>query len=171
MDLGLSGAAIVAPDRATYPNGCHICEVEIDRETGKVTVIGYWVVDDVGRMLNPMLVKGQIHGGVAQGLGQALLEAIVYDRDGGQLLSGSFMDYAMPRATDMPDIAAAANEVLTGSNPLGVKGAGEAGTVGALPAIMNAIADALAPLGIDHLDMPATPERVWQAVRAAEQRR
>jgi carbon-monoxide dehydrogenase large subunit len=171
MDLGLSATAIVAPDKATYPNGCHICEVEIDRDTGKTAVIAYWVVDDVGRMLNPMLVKGQIHGGVAQGLGQALLEAVVYDRDGGQLLSGSFMDYAMPRASDMPDIAAAANEVLTTTNPLGVKGAGEAGTVGALPAIMNAIADALAPLGIHHLDMPATPERVWRAIQAAEEGR
>jgi carbon-monoxide dehydrogenase large subunit len=171
MDLGLSGAAIVAPDKASFPNGCHICEVEIDRDTGKVAVIAYWVVDDVGRMLNPMLVKGQIHGGVAQGLGQALLEEVVYDRDGGQLLSGSFMDYAMPRASDMPDIEAAANEVLTTGNPLGVKGAGEAGAVGALPAVMNAIADALSPLGIDHLDMPATPERVWRAIQAAEERR
>jgi aerobic carbon-monoxide dehydrogenase large subunit len=170
MDLGLSATAIVAPDKATYPNGCHICEVEIDRDTGKTAVIAYWVVDDVGRMLNPMLVKGQIHGGVAQGLGQALLEAVVYDRDGGQLLSGSFMDYAMPRASDMPDIAAEANEVPTTTNPLGVKGAGEAGTVGAIPAIMNAIADALAPLGIQHLDMPATPERVWRAIQAAEGR-
>jgi carbon-monoxide dehydrogenase large subunit len=168
LDLGLSATAIVAPDKATYPNGCHICEVEIDRDTGKTAVIGYWVVDDVGRMLNPMLVKGQIHGGVAQGLGQALLEAVVYDRDGGQLLSGSFMDYAMPRASDMPDIKAEANEVLTTTNPLGVKGAGEAGTVGALPAIMNAIADALAPLGIHHLDMPATPERVWRAIQATK---
>jgi carbon-monoxide dehydrogenase large subunit len=168
MDLGLSGAAIVAPDKATFPNGCHVSEVEIDRDTGKVAVTGYWVVDDVGRMLNPMLVKGQIHGGIAQGLGQALLEEVVYDRDGGQLLSGSFMDYAMPRASDIPDIEAAANEVLTASNPLGVKGAGEAGAVGALPAIMNAIADALAPLGIDHLDMPATPERVWRAIQSAQ---
>jgi len=116
MELGLNGAAIVAPERATFPNGCHICEVEIDPETGKVAVIGYWVVDDVGRMLNPMLVKGQIHGGVAQGLGQALFEAVVYERDGGQLLSGSFMDYGMPRADDMPDIEAAANEVLTTTN-------------------------------------------------------
>jgi aerobic carbon-monoxide dehydrogenase large subunit len=170
LDLGLSAAAIVAPDKATYPNGCHICEVEIDRETGKTAVIAYRVVDDVGRMLNPMLVKGQIHGGVAQGLGQALLEAVIYDRDGGQLLSGSFMDYAMPRADDMPYIEAAANEVPTTTNPLGVKGAGEAGTVGALPAIMNAIADALALLGIHHIDMPATPERVWRAIREAEGR-
>ena len=170
MELGLAGAAIVAPDKATFPNGCHICEVEIDRETGKVTVIAYWVVDDVGRMLNPMLVKGQIHGGVAQGLGQALCEEIVYEQASGQLLSGSFMDYAMPRADDMPAIEAAANEVPTTTNPLGVKGAGEAGTVGALPAIMNAVADALAPLGIEHLDMPATPERVWRAIRAAERK-
>jgi aerobic carbon-monoxide dehydrogenase large subunit len=168
MELGLAGAAIVAPDKATFPNGCHICEVEIDRETGKVAVIGYWVVDDVGRMLNPTLVKGQIHGGVAQGLGQALCEAVVYEPDSGQLLSGSFMDYCMPRADDMPEIAAAANEVPTATNPLGVKGAGEAGTVGALPAVMNAVADALAPLGINHLDMPATPERVWRAIQAAE---
>ncbi len=170
-ELGLNGAAIIAPERATFPNGCHICEVEIDPETGKVAVIGYWVVDDVGRMLNPMLVKGQIHGGVAQGLGQALFEAVVYEGDSGQLLSGSFMDYAMPRADDMPEIKAEANEVLTATNPLGVKGAGEAGTVGALPAIMNAVADALAPLGIDHLDMPATPERVWRAIQEARSTR
>ncbi len=168
MEIGLTGAAIVAPDRATFPNGCHICEVEIDPETGKVVVVGYFVVDDVGRMLNPMLVKGQIHGGVAQGLGQALLEEIVYDRDSGQLLSGSFMDYGMPRAEDTPPIEAEANEVRTTSNPLGVKGAGEAGTVGALPAVMNAVIDALAPLGIRHLDMPATPERVWRAIQHAE---
>jgi len=166
--MGLSGAAVVVPPGATFPNGCHICEVEIDPETGIVKVVGYWVVDDVGRVLNPMLVKGQIHGGVAQGLGQALGEAIVYDRESGQLLSGSFMDYAMPRADDMPDIVAKANEVLTPANPLGVKGAGEAGTVGAMPAIMNAVVDALAPLGVRHLDMPASPERVWRAMGGSE---
>jgi carbon-monoxide dehydrogenase large subunit len=167
-ELGLSGAAIVVPSAATFPNGCHVCEVEIDPETGHVAVIGYWVVDDVGRVLNPMVVKGQIHGGVAQGLGQALGEAIVFDRESGQLLSGSFMDYRMPRADDMPPtLETKANEVLTPANPLGVKGAGEAGTVGAIPAVMNAVNDALAPLGIRSFDMPASPERVWRAIAEA----
>jgi carbon-monoxide dehydrogenase large subunit len=171
MEMGLTGAAIVAPSKATYPNGCHIAEVEIDPETGVVKVVGYWVVDDVGRMINPLLVKGQIHGGVAQGLGQALFEEIVYDPESGQLLSGSFMDYVMPRADDMPYIEAAANEVPTPTNPLGVKGAGEAGTVGAIPAIMNAVNDALASLGIVDFDMPASPERVWRAISEARARR
>ncbi|HEX2654641.1 MAG TPA: xanthine dehydrogenase family protein molybdopterin-binding subunit [Xanthobacteraceae bacterium] len=169
MDLGLSASTIVAPPGATFPNGCHVCEVEVDPDTGTVDVVSYCVIDDVGRVLNPLLVKGQLHGGIAQGLGEALIEAIVYDRDSGQLVTGSFMDYAMPRAEDIPVIKAKANEVLTPMNPLGVKGAGEAGTVGALPAIMNAIVDALTPLGVKSIDMPATPERVWRAIQAAKQ--
>ena len=155
--------------RPTYPNGCHICEIELDPETGHVDVLGYTVVDDIGRVVNPMLAKGQIHGGVAQGVGQALFETITYDPNGGQLMTGSFMDYGMPRATDLPAIMIENNEVLARDNPLGIKGAGEAGAVGALPAVMNAINDALAPLGVRHVDMPATPQRIWEAIQAAKQ--
>ncbi len=150
-----------------FPNGCHVCEVEIDPETGTVEVVDYSVVDDVGTVLNPLLLKGQIHGGVAQGLGQAVMERVVFDPGSGQSLSGSFMDYAMPRAADICAIRVAANPVPTATNPLGVKGAGEAGTVGALPAVTGAILDALAPLGVDALPMPAAPETVWRAIAAA----
>ena len=155
------------PDADTWPNGTHVCEVEVDPLTGHVQVVNYLVVDDVGTMINPVGVKGQIHGGVAQGLGQALMEQVVYDRDTGQLLSGSFMDYAMPRAADMPPIHVESNAVPTRLNPMGAKGAGEAGTVGAIPAVMNAVIDALAPLGVTTLEMPATGEKVWAAIRAA----
>ena len=130
-------------------------------------IVRYTVVDDVGRMVNPMLVKGQIHGGVVQGLGQALFEDLTYDPATGQLLAGTFMDYAMPRADDVPPFDVGSHEVVTQVNPLGAKGVGEAGTVGALPAFMNAVNHALAPLGIRHLDMPATPARVWRAMREA----
>jgi carbon-monoxide dehydrogenase large subunit len=164
--LGLSEKAIVAPNGPSFPNGCHICEVEIDPETGLWEITRYTVVDDVGRVINPKLVKGQIQGGVAQGAGQILGEVIRYDA-AGQCLSGSFMDYQMPRAADLPFIACKSNEVPTAMNPLGAKGAGEAGTVGALVVVVNALADALAPLGIDHVDMPATPERLWRAIRQA----
>ena len=169
MELGLSANAVVTPPGPTFPNGFHACEVEIDPDTGIATITRYTVVDDVGRVVNPLLLKGQIHGGIAQGAGQALMENVVYDRDSGQLLTGSFMDYGLPRADDLPSFAVASNEVPTKNNPLGIKGAGEAGTVGALPAVMNAINDALAPLGIRHLDMPATPERLWRAIRDAKQ--
>jgi carbon-monoxide dehydrogenase large subunit len=166
-ELGLAAKMMVTPSRPTFPNGCHVCEVEIDAETGACEIAAYAVVDDVGRLINPMLVEGQIHGGVVQGLGQALREAIVYDAEG-QLLSGSFMDYAMPRASDCPTFACRNNEVLTPTNPLGVKGAGEAGTVGALSAVANAVADALAPFGVEHIDMPFTAERIWHALRAGK---
>lgn len=169
-ELGLGGAAVVVTKDATFPNGCHVCEVEIDPETGSTEVQRYVVVDDVGTVINPLLVKGQIHGGIAQGLGQILLEKVVYDADG-QMLSGSFMDYAMPRAADFCDMAVISNPTPTDANPLGVKGAGEAGTVGALPAIMNAIIDALRPLGVTHLDMPATPHAVWNAISKSQQDR
>jgi carbon-monoxide dehydrogenase large subunit len=162
---GLFESATFAPDDDTYPNGSHVCEVEIDPETGAVELVGYHVVDDVGVMINPTLVKGQIHGGIAQGAGQILMERVAYDRESGQLLSGSFMDYAMPRADDFPAFDIHSNEVPTKRNPLGVKGAGEAGTVGAMPALMNAIMNALAEAGVAHLDMPATPERIWRALR------
>jgi carbon-monoxide dehydrogenase large subunit len=163
----LDGSADFRQTQPTYPNGCHVCEVEIDPETGKVDVLSYVGVEDVGRVLNPVLVEGQIHGGVVQGIGQVLQEEIRFDENG-QLLSGSFMDYAMPRASDMPPIVAETLETPTALNPLGVKGVGEAGTVGALSAAMNAVCNALAPLGIRHLDMPATPLRVWQAIRDAK---
>ena len=167
VEPGLYETATFAPEDDTYPNGSHVCEVEIDPETGMTEVVGYWVVDDVGTMINPVIVKGQIHGGVAQGVGQALAEQVAYDPDSGQLLSGSFMDYAMPRAADFPDIGIAAHSVPTQRNPLCVKGAGEAGTVGALPATMNAVMNALAEVGVTGLDMPATPNRVWRAIRDA----
>jgi len=167
-EYGLAAVAILPPSDATFPNGCHVCEVEIDPETGAVEIVSYVVVDDVGTVINPLLVKGQIHGGVAQGVGQALSEAVVYENDSGQMLSGTFMDYGMPRADVMPPMTVLSNEVPTATNPLGVKGAGEAGTVGALPAVINAVVDALRPLGVTHIDMPATPEKVWAAIRAAK---
>lgn len=162
----LAGAAQFKPEQATFPNGCHVCEVEIDPATGAVQVVGYLCVEDVGRVLNPLLVDGQIHGGVAQGIGQALLEEMRHD-PAGQLLSGSFMDYAMPRAADVPTVTSVNLETPTALNPLGVKGVGEAGTVGALAATMNAVCHALQPAGIRHIDMPATPMKVWQALRDA----
>ncbi len=168
LEPGLYETATFAPDQDTYPNGSHVCEVEIDPETGTVEILGYKVVDDVGIMINPTIVKGQIHGGIAQGVGQILMEQIAYDPDSGQLLSGSFMDYAMPRADNFSDMEIASNEVPTQRNPLGVKGAGEAGTVGAMPALMNAIMDALSEVGVTSLDMPATPDRVWRAIRDAQ---
>jgi carbon-monoxide dehydrogenase large subunit len=166
LEPGFSETAAFTPPAVTFPNGCHVCEVEIDEATGVVRIVRHTVVDDVGRIVNPMLVKGQIHGGVVQGLGQGLCEALVYD-EAGQLLAGSFMDYAMPRADDVPAFEVDSYEVPTRVNPLGAKGVGEAGTVGALPALMNAVNDALAPLGVPHLDMPVTPERVWRAIRGA----
>jgi carbon-monoxide dehydrogenase large subunit len=165
-EFGFAEKVIAAPSAPTFPNGCHVCEVEIDPETGACRIVQYCVVDDVGRMVNPKLVKGQVHGGVAQGVGQVLSENIAYDEDG-QILTGSFMDYGMPRAADFPDIVCESNEVPSPTNPLGVKGAGEAGTVGALPAVVNAVVDALAPFGIDHIDMPVTPEKIWRALRDA----
>jgi carbon-monoxide dehydrogenase large subunit len=153
------------PTAQTYPNGCHIVEVEIDPATGAVSIERYTVVDDFGRTINPMMLEGQVHGGIAQGIGQALLEHAVYDPDSGQLLSGSFMDYAMPRASSTPSYAFSTYNVPTKANPLGIKGAGEAGAVGAPPAIINAIVDALHHhSGLRHIDMPATPSRVWAAL-------
>ncbi|MGH7310894.1 MAG: xanthine dehydrogenase family protein molybdopterin-binding subunit, partial [Candidatus Rokuibacteriota bacterium] len=167
METGFSETAAFAAPAVTFPNGCQVCEVEIDPETGVVGIVRHTVVDDVGTMINPMLVKGQIHGGVVQGLGQGLFELLVYDRESAQLLAGSFMDYAMPRADDVPTFEVDSYEVPTKINPLGAKGVGEAGTVGALPALLNAVNDALAPLGVRHLDMPVTPERVWRAIQEA----
>jgi aerobic carbon-monoxide dehydrogenase large subunit len=152
---------------ATFPSGTHICEVEIDTETGAVELTRYTAVDDVGRVLNPLLCEGQIHGGIVQGVGQALMEDLVYDPDSGQLLSGSFQDYAMPRAGDFCGFELANNPTLTGRNPLGVKGVGEAGTIGAIPAVINAVNDALAQLGTVRVAPPATSERVWRAIRTS----
>jgi carbon-monoxide dehydrogenase large subunit len=171
LESGFSETATFMPPAVTFPNGTHVCEVEIDEDTGVLRVVRYTVVDDVGRMVNPMLVKGQIHGGIAQGLGQALFEELAYDSATGQLLAGSFMDYAMPRADDLPTFEVDSHAVPTQMNPLGAKGVGEAGTVGALPALMNAVNHALAPLGVRHLDMPVTPERVWRAIRDARSSR
>jgi carbon-monoxide dehydrogenase large subunit len=150
----------------TYPNGCHIAEVDVDPQTGQVTVVSYAAVDDCGNVLDHMIVEGQLHGALAQGLGQALMETAVYDTDGGQLVTGSFMDYAMPHAQDMPPIRDALHIVPATTNPLGVKGAGEAATTAAIAAVMNAIANAVPGGGADRLAMPATPERVWAACRA-----
>jgi len=163
---GLDSYVFNQSDVFTFPNGCHIAEVEIDPEAGVVTLERYTVVDDYGRLINPMLTKGQVQGGVAQGIGQALLEHTVYDADSGQLLSGSLMDYALPRADDLPPFDITLTELPTSANPLGVKGSGQAGCIAAPQTVINAIVDALSPLGIDHIDMPATPERVWRAIRA-----
>jgi len=164
---GLDSGATFNHDISTFPNGCHVCEVAIDPETGKVDVVSYVVVDDFGRIVNPMVVDGQVHGGIAQGLGQALMEHSVHDPVSGQLLTGSFMDYAMPRADDLCAIETTYNEIPCTTSPYGVKGCGEAGTTGACPAIMNAVVDALSARGVTDLDMPATPFRVWQALRGA----
>ena len=164
---GMDENASFAPSAETFPNGCHVCEVEIDPDTGSIEVARYAVVDDVGTVINPLTVAGQVHGGIVQGLGQILMEQIVYDAESAQLLTASFMDYAMPRATDLCELKVEEHPVPTTLNPLGVKGVGEAGAVGALAAAMNAIVDALAPLGVRSLEMPATPERVWRALRAA----
>ena len=165
MAPGLDATHHRVPPAQTFPNGCHVVEVEIDPATGVVTVERYTIVDDFGRTINPLLLEGQVHGGIVQGIGQALLEHAVYDEDSGQLLAGSFMDYAMPRAGDMPNFAFSTHNVPSTSNPFGVKGAGEAGAVGAPPAVINAIVDALHHhSGVRHIDMPATPPRVWAAL-------
>lgn len=164
FEVGLEASGTWASEPPTYPNGCHICEIEIDPETGAITLDRYVAVDDVGLVLNPLLAEGQIHGGLAQGIGQALMEAIVYDNDG-QLVSGSFQDYSMPRAHHFPQFTAEFLPTLAASNPLGIKGAGEAGATGAPPAIMHAILDALRPAGVEHIDMPATPLRVWESLK------
>ena len=165
----LLGQGEYLPSATTFPNGCHVCEVDIAQDTGAVTIANYVVVDDFGRVINPLLLAGQIHGGIAQGAGQALIEHTVYDDDG-QLLTATFMDYGMPRASDLPSFNTSYREILCTTNPLGMKGAGEAGTIGAPPAVIHAIIDALAPLGITDFDMPATPYRVWRAIREASVR-
>ena len=163
MEVGLFANATYTAEVENFPNGVHVCEVEIDPETGRTEIVKYSVVDDVGTVINPLLLKGQIVGGVAMGVGQILLEDINFDGSG-QITTGSFMDYAMPRAHDFSNVEVKANPVPTKTNPLGVKGAGEAGCVGAMPAVANAVVDALAEFGVRHIEMPATPERVWRAI-------
>jgi carbon-monoxide dehydrogenase large subunit len=170
MQLGLFDTDTFVPDAPTFPNGCHVCEVEIDPETGITEIIKYSVVDDVGTVINQLTLEGQIHGGIGQGVGQALSEQIIYDPKSGQLLTGSFLDYGMPRADNMCNFDLQNNPVPTRLNPIGAKGAGEAGNVGALGAIMNAINDALLPMGVEHIDMPATPVKIWQALQEANTR-
>jgi len=165
MEPGLFENGSFSPEAETFPNSCHVCEVEIDPDTGVVELASYAVVDDVGTVINPLTLKGQVHGGLVQGISQVLMEQVVYDPESGQLITGSFMDYAMPRARDMCNFEVCSNPVPTKRNPLGAKGAGEAGTVGALAAVMSAVLDALAPLGITEMEMPATSERVWRAIQ------
>ena len=148
----------------------HVCEVEVDPETGEVEIVRYTTVDDVGRAVNPMIIHGQTHGGIAQGVGQALLEHCFYDADTGQLLAGSFMDYAMPRADDLPSFTTEISEVPSTTHPLGIRPAGEGGTTPALGVVVNAIVDALAGFGVTHIEMPATPERIWRAINGMEPR-
>ncbi len=153
-----------------FPSGTHICEVEVDPETGAVSLARYVAVDNAGRLINPMIAEGQMHGGIVQGIGQALLEQIVYDEQSGQLLTGSFQDYCMPRADDLPSIEVTFQEVASPTNTLGVKGIGESGPTGALPAVISAVVDALSDLGVEHVEMPAHPERVWRSIRDAKAR-
>jgi aerobic carbon-monoxide dehydrogenase large subunit len=167
FDPGLIASASYTAKVENFPNGVHVCELEIDEETGHVEIMRYSVVDDVGTVMNPLLLEGQVSGGIVQGLGQMMMEDIRFDPQSGQLLTGSFMDYAMPRASDVSAIDIDCHPVPTKTNPLGVKGAGEAGSVGALPAVGNALVDALSALGIDDVPMPATPERLWRAMRDA----
>jgi carbon-monoxide dehydrogenase large subunit len=164
FEPGLEASSFYEPSNCTFPFGTHIAAVEVDRDTGQVKILKYIAVDDCGKQINPLLVEGQVQGGIAQAIGAALMEQTVYDENG-QLLTGEFMDYAIPRATDIPDSVIGSTETPSPSNPLGVKGVGEAGTIGATPAIANAVVDALSPLGIRHLDLPFTPERVWRAIQ------
>ncbi len=169
LEPGLDETSFYDPKNFTFPSGAHIAEIEIDPETGHVAIVNFTASDDFGRIVNPMIVAGQVHGGLAQGIGQALLEGCVYDNETGQLLTGSYNDYAMPRADDLPNFALSTNVTLCTHNPLGVKGCGEAGAIGAPAAITNALVDALRPLGVRHLDMPATPERLWRVIQQHRQ--
>jgi carbon-monoxide dehydrogenase large subunit len=167
LEPGLEEQAFYDPLNFSFPAGCHICEVEVDAETGKVEVLAMTTVDDVGRVVNPLIVAGQVHGGLAQGIGQALMENAVYDENG-QLVSGSMMDYTMPRAADFPNFNAATTVTLCQHNALGTKGVGETGAIGSPPAVINAVLNALAEKGVSHIDMPATPYRVWSALQKAQ---
>jgi len=166
LEPGLKEGAFYDPTNFTFPAGCHICELEIDPETGNTEIMGWTAVDDFGVIINPMIVEGQVHGGIAQGVGQALFEGTVYDKEG-QLVTGSYMDYAMPRASDAPDFSIENHSVPCKTNLLGVKGCGEAGCAGALPSVMNAVVDALSEVGVTHIDMPVTPEKVWRVLNGS----
>ena len=172
LGLGLDGVGTwsgVPGGAPNYPNGCQVCEVEVDPETGEVHIDRFVAIDDIGMVINPMICEGQIHGGIAQGVGQALIENVVYDQSSGQLVTGSFLDYGMPRAGDFPSFVSELVEIPAKTNPLGIKGIGEAGTIAAPPTVVNAVLDALHDLGVEHLDMPLTPARIWQAVNNAKQ--
>jgi carbon-monoxide dehydrogenase large subunit len=168
LGIGLEASGSFGSEPPNFPNAAHVCEVEVDPETGQVTLARYTIVDDVGRALNPLICEGQLHGGLAQGIGQALAEHVVYDRESGQLLSSTFAEYCMPRGDELPAFTVALAEIPCTTNPLGVKGLGEVGSVGAPPAVIHAILDALRPLGVDAIDMPATPHRIFEAVRRAQ---
>jgi carbon-monoxide dehydrogenase large subunit len=165
VEPGLDESAFYDPANFTFPAGCHICEVEVDRDTGVVEVVKYTVADDFGRIINPMIVDGQVHGGIAQGVGQALLEGCQYDDESGQLLTGSYLNYTMPRASDLPFFETAFAVTECTHNELGVKGCGEAGSIGAPACVISAVSDAI---GVRHIDMPATSEKVWRAMASAE---
>jgi carbon-monoxide dehydrogenase large subunit len=167
MAPGLAASGHNTSDLVTFPNGCQTAEVEIDPETGHARLMRYVAVDDYGRLVNPRLTQGQVQGGLVQGIGQAMLEDIIYDRESGQLLTGSLMDYALPRADDVPAIEVILEGTPTAANPLGVKGSGQAGAIAAPQTVMNAIADALALRGATPPDMPATPEKIWRALESA----
>jgi carbon-monoxide dehydrogenase large subunit len=171
LEPGFDESGHFTPSTPTFPNGCHVCEVEIDPETGIIEIVRYFVVDDFGTVINPLLLRGQVHGGIAQGVGQAMLERCVYEEGSGQLITGTLTDYALPRAEDLPALDFRYNIVPCRTNPLGVKGAGEAGAIGAPPALVNGVVDAVSELGIDHLDMPLTPERLWRSLRGAAARK
>jgi carbon-monoxide dehydrogenase large subunit len=165
LEPGLDETSFYDPKNFTFPGGCHIAEVELDKDTGVVEVVNFVAVDDVGRVINPMIVEGQVQGGVAQGIGQALLEHAIYDKSG-QLLSGSMMDYTMPRADNLPNITVGTESTLCTHNPLGVKGCGEVGAIGSPPAIVNAIVNALKDYKVRHIDMPVTPQKLWSIMAA-----
>jgi carbon-monoxide dehydrogenase large subunit len=169
FEPGLEGTHFFEPSNFTFPFGAHVCSVEVDAETGEIKVEKYVGVDDCGNVINPMLVEGQIHGGIVQAIGQALYEEVIYNEDG-QLVTGTLMDYALPKAAGLPRFELARTVTPSPVNPMGVKGVGEAGTIGCTPCIVNAVCDALAPLGIKHLDMPLKAERVWRAMQAAKSR-
>jgi carbon-monoxide dehydrogenase large subunit len=167
LEPGLEETAFYDPKNFTFPGGCHVCEVEIDEDTGVVSVVNFTAVDDVGRVINPMIVEGQVQGGVCQGIGQALLENAIYDDDA-QLMTGSFMDYTMPRADNVPSIHVGTEVTMCTHNPLGAKGCGEVGAIGSPPAVINAVVDALSEYGVRHLDMPATAGKIWSIIRVGK---
>jgi carbon-monoxide dehydrogenase large subunit len=168
MEPGLHETAFYDPQAFAFSNGAHVCEVEIDAETGMAQLLGYWTVDDVGTVINPIIVEGQVHGGLAQGIGQAMIESVIHDPRTGQIYSASFLDYGIPRADMLPGFVTETDESQPCThNPLGAKGCGESGAIGAPAAVTNAILDALAVLGVSDIEMPLTPQRIWRAIRDA----